>query len=469
MKKIIGLFVLLLLATNVFSQDYFDKESVILRYPNGNIENQFDDYYYGFITNNKKYVLAYDADVDKSEWEHDSYAKNPFRSRELILYRFDDNKWLKASNLAQTDYRTFETHIDYGTHTSSSQSVSYIKYRGLGNGMIRVLDNECVVMFITNRYQKPDKIHTYSQETKQYTCCDGHKDGYIRNPRYDYNSIIIFVPNGDKTYIATRFEPENKRTNYPELVVNELLKLTESENEIKIDIWNKEICEPEEADSSIIHTYESGRTKEVFYKKKHFTTLRFDIYGTRVRYSGEYDLIKTVKSNEVPDKAELIEKKVVKNNTADNGIGYECLNDDNLSLKEVTELRKQFLEGENQIGYNPYRDHTFEMNFNAPYADNNRSYEPANITNGYQRRYFINSDDVYIQRKVENDIVTEVTYFHPDGRIYNITKIVDEKKHGRVKFVDLENYVILEGEYRNGKLVGFWDTPVLGNFNTQDH
>ena len=41
--------------------------------------------------------------------------------------------------------------------------------------------------------------------------------------------------------------------------------------------------------------------------------------------------------------------------------------------------------------------------------------------------------------------------------------------NGWVKFVDLENYVILEGEYRNNKLVGRWNTPVMGNFNVQDN
>ena len=147
----------------------------------------------------------------------------------------------------------------------------------------------------------------------------------------------------------------------------------------------------------------------------------------------------------------------------------QLFNDDNLSIDRIASLRELFLEGYNQTPYNSYSKHTYKMNFNAPYADEKREYEPAEIKNGYQRRYFINSEDVYIQRKVENDIVTEVIYFHPDGRIYNITNIENGKPNGKVKFVDLDNYVILEGEYREGKLVGYWNTPVLGNFNTQDN
>lgn len=297
MKRLFGLFALILLATNVFGQShYFDATSAVthkyIDIRDGDI-NGVSDYYYGFETNNKKYVLSYRADVDKSEWEHNSFAKDPFRSRELVLYRFDGyDNWVKASNVVQVDYRDFEIDIDYGTHVNRSQTNSFIETRGLGNGMVKVLNNGCVVMFLTIDYKTVDKIHTYSQETKRYTCCDGHKDGYVgSSPNYSYNAVVILVPNGDQTYTATRFEPVNKRTKYPDLVVNELLKITESENEIKIDIWNKRICEAEEADSSIIHTYESGRTKEVFYKKIHFTTLKFDIYGTKVCYSGEYDLI----------------------------------------------------------------------------------------------------------------------------------------------------------------------------------
>lgn len=296
MKKIIGLFVLLVITTNVFSQYYFDKESAVIDIysdiRNGNT-NSITDFYYWFETNNEKYILAYDADVDKSKWEHDYYAKDPYKSRELILYRFDDNKWVKASNVVQVDYNTFKEHVNFETHGGSkTQCYSKINYRGLGQGMVKVLDNGCVLMFLTTDYKTVDRIHNISSKTERCTCCDMHYSVcYSSMIKYEYNAVVILVPNGDQTYTATRFKPANKITKHPELVVNELLKITESKNEIIIDIWNKEICESEEADSSIIHTYESGRTKEIFYKKKHFTTLRFDIYGTKVCYSGEYNLI----------------------------------------------------------------------------------------------------------------------------------------------------------------------------------
>jgi antitoxin component YwqK of YwqJK toxin-antitoxin module len=147
---------------------------------------------------------------------------------------------------------------------------------------------------------------------------------------------------------------------------------------------------------------------------------------------------------------------------------YKLFDDDNLSLDEVSILRKNFIEGTGQRGYSVHSNHRFTMNFNAPYVDKKRKPEPVWVEDGYQRRYFINSENVFSQRRIVNGRIVEKIYFHPDGRIYNITEFVNNKKHGRVKYVDLDNYVILEGRFSNGMIVGYWNTPVFGRFNTHD-
>lgn len=187
-------------------------------------------------------------------------------------------------------------------------------------------------------------------------------------------------------------------------------------------------------------------------------------------YSTEH--LSTVASNNIDESKSAYSDKVLSNNGSkvqtSTNVSNNSIAEDNLSLEEVSKLRDDFINGINQKPYNRFENHTFNLDFNAPYADNERGYEPQNVKNGYQRKYFINSNIVCMQRKVVNNVVTEMIYFHPNGKIYNVVSILNEKPSGRVKYVDLDNYVILEGELKDGKLVGYWNTPVVANFNTQD-
>jgi hypothetical protein len=128
-------------------------------------------------------------------------------------------------------------------------------------------------------------------------------------------------------------------------------------------------------------------------------------------------------------------------------------------------LKQNFLKGENQHPYSSYSKHEFTLNNNAPKVDKKRGLEPKKIANGIQRAYFENSNNICLQRTIQNQQVVEEIQFHPDGRIYSITQLRNGKKQGKVKYVDLDDTVILEGEFDQGNFVGMWNSPVLGNFN----
>jgi hypothetical protein len=295
MKKLFGILILVLFSTTVFGQaDYFNDESVVISerqeiIRNGGI-NGVSNFYYNFVTNNKKYLLAYDA--DEEDWKRGrEYTTDPRLTRNLILYRFDGvDNWVKASNVVQIDYEDSEPHIDYGTHKSYGRSESKIKKRGLGSGMVKVLESGCVVMVITNTYRKPDKIHTYSQETKSYTCCDGHKNGIVENLDYNYNAVVIFVPNGDKTYTATRFEPEDKKNN--DFSMN--LEINEIDNKIMIDINTYHQAKDEsKADTCVVFQGERDKVKKCF-DIENYATLLFKIQPdnkVKVLASGKLNLV----------------------------------------------------------------------------------------------------------------------------------------------------------------------------------
>jgi hypothetical protein len=153
------------------------------------------------------------------------------------------------------------------------------------------------------------------------------------------------------------------------------------------------------------------------------------------------------------------------NESNENSIIAKEFDNDNISLDNALKLREQFLRGENQIAYNAYNDHKYSLNLNAPMVDSKRGVEPKSIVNGYQRAYYPNSENVCKQRKIMSGSIVEEITFHPNGKIYSVITIRNTKLDGKVKLVDLENYVILEGSYNNGQLIGYWNTPVLGHLD----
>ncbi|MDA3780961.1 MAG: hypothetical protein PF487_12190 [Bacteroidales bacterium] len=298
MKKTIGILILALFSTTVFGQlVHFDRESVVISEHQGIIRSGgfkgVSDFYYNFETNNKKYILAYNA--DENDWKRGKKdVRDPELTRELILYRFDGvDNWVKASNVVQVDYEDSEPEIDYGTHIGYGIRESKLITRGLGSGCVKILESGCVIMVLTNKYTKPDRVYSYSRETDTYSY-NGHKvdkiDIYTENSSYDYNAVVIFVPNGNKTYTATRFEPKDKRNK--DFSPN--IKITEIGDKIMIDIPTyHQTNDKSTADTCVV--YQGEREKgTVCYNKKKYATLLFEIQPdntVKVLASGKLDLI----------------------------------------------------------------------------------------------------------------------------------------------------------------------------------
>ena len=137
--------------------------------------------------------------------------------------------------------------------------------------------------------------------------------------------------------------------------------------------------------------------------------------------------------------------------------------------QDINVLKQKFLKGENQHPYSSYSKHQFTLNYNAPKIDKSRGLEPKNVSDGIQTAYFENSNKICIQRTKRNGQVVEEIQFHPDGRIYSITNLFNGKKQGKIKYVDLDDYVILEGAFDQNDFVGMWNSPVLGNFNPKSN
>lgn len=317
MKRIHYILIIIFFSTDLFSQyEYWGEKSIITKQEYQKLEektfnDETKDYIYGFIANNEFFVLAYRIDKEhkwiKQEKEKvngwindttsvkyiedtsaDTWIKQEFTKlhlqpngsywdavtqtakRDLILYRSKNGKnWVEASNTVQTDYRisghTF-TFTEKDPKVFNFEYHSYLITKGLGSGKVRILNNGCVLMLLCNEYNK-----------------------YLQN----YNAVVIFVPNFDKTYTATRFEPLKKETRVPELRAGDTLIIHETKNEIYLEFWERYVCkENENPDDFIIYNSDTGgKDYKVFYKRKLFTTLNFIINNGTVFYIGDYELI----------------------------------------------------------------------------------------------------------------------------------------------------------------------------------
>jgi hypothetical protein len=286
MKKLINLLVFALISANVFCQgDTFDDEALFANEKYGNylsldkstiqyVLPDLDKHIYCFIANDLLYVLAYRIDENEKDWKREYNDKIVngvcYRKREWMLYYVDKtNNLIEASNVVQTDCRFATVVKDYGTHKSYDESYDLLLQKGLGDGQIRILNNGCVVMLLCNGYRSV---------------------GIDYDKEYRYNVVVIFVPNGDGTYTSTRFEPLNKKPR--ELCANDTLIISESENRIKLEFWNKMICDENEIPDGY-STYNSDTNDKIIkipYKREFIATLNFDLYGKKVCYSGNFDL-----------------------------------------------------------------------------------------------------------------------------------------------------------------------------------
>lgn len=147
---------------------------------------------------------------------------------------------------------------------------------------------------------------------------------------------------------------------------------------------------------------------------------------------------------------------------------YGIFADDNISIDSLEAKVKKFNSNSGINAYSTYSNHTYAMDINTPAIDLARDWEPANISTGFQRKYFTESESVAVQIFIRDSEVESEIHLHPNGEIYTIKNLVFGKPDGYCKYVDMEKYVILEGNYEVGKMTGFWNNPIMGNFNMSD-
>ena len=240
--KISALFLVLMLSLfNVFGQiNRFDAPPALedINIKRGIISPP-SGIYPTFTMGEVKYIVSYDT---LTSYKRKVYPKE----RDLYIYRWDEatETWVKASDLVQKDYETFtrEFHHTYDSYLEHmDQESSRFKMVDFGFGNIFQLENGYVVMFITNEYYTYHYVleGVYKDSPAPGDEAQKQPDGsyfvqtrYINesNSDYEYNSIIICIPNADRTYYTcTRFEPPDRKTHR-----NEASKLAAGNAKIRI-------------------------------------------------------------------------------------------------------------------------------------------------------------------------------------------------------------------------------------------
>lgn len=180
------------------------------------LEIVLDQCSYSFVYNDKLYVLTYEPKKVKYWGDDDSK-----RYRELHLYkRISHNNWVKASPLIDVSYSdddTDEYHslIPFTTLFNKDCVDNVTGEYGGGYGSVSVLSNSVVIMFATFGF-----------------CPQG-----VRG-RYEYNELLVFIPNKDEYFDVFKYSPINKQTIDPEFVKAGNGIKSVSDTEIVIETWN---------------------------------------------------------------------------------------------------------------------------------------------------------------------------------------------------------------------------------------
>lgn len=300
MKKLIRLIALLFLSANIFGQDIgFYEKSIIADNSHdwNNIPDFWKERYYYFNENNTLYVLAYRTD-DGIDWKNIINVKD--YHRDLILYRWNklNNLWIEVSNIVQSDYHFVVPNINYGTHKVNSinnySKLSYITYGGYGK--ILQLKNGCVLMLLSNKYGVTEDglvnhVHDFSDGVKNCKICNITTLEIRDNNFFYYCSVVIFIPKGDGTFNATRFEPKNKTTHSPELIGNYSNENpTTDNNKIVIDF-----NDGADYNGKLTFIIKDGKVNYSDGILKHSNT---DRNGKKKYYEKNYELIMTTGGDE---------------------------------------------------------------------------------------------------------------------------------------------------------------------------
>lgn len=131
-----------------------------------------------FVSGNKTYVLTYEPVAKDMMVDH----------KNLYLYRKDSDGWKKASELIRVDSCNDKGSIvreivPYTIHRNDGQPIFSMEDCGMGS-VYKTSKGIVYITFQTN----------------------------IWNPKgnYSYNSILVFIPNGNETYNFSYFEPKSK-------------------------------------------------------------------------------------------------------------------------------------------------------------------------------------------------------------------------------------------------------------------
>ena len=195
MKRLIGITIILLLASNAFAHPFsgllgyfhnkpayaLDELRVALDKPNMKV--YLSNYIYSFFNDEKLYMLSYDVSNEIS-------ADQPFKimkrvERGLFLFRLDDSGWVKASDKpVQVDYEDCsapnEPYVAYFPwRVAGSKPEDEKRFAPAKNGSVTVADDGCVTIMLVN--------HT------------NIKTGDMNKITY-FNSTVVLTPNGDGSY-----------------------------------------------------------------------------------------------------------------------------------------------------------------------------------------------------------------------------------------------------------------------------
>lgn len=213
MKKLIGLIIIISITGYVFGQPAlrFNEVSVVQDALHPINENNFtkllNTHYFGFSVKDTMYILSYRIN-DEMNWKNAEADNKGNKSvkRDLILYRNNGKNWIEASNIVQTDF------CDQTAYTMEYNILNYVHF----GGKVFVLENGCVFMLISNMYG-------YSNMGNLNT--------------YKYNAAVILIPNGNGTFIATRYIPY-KKTSGIELNGTYCTEITNNDNKIQINFYD---------------------------------------------------------------------------------------------------------------------------------------------------------------------------------------------------------------------------------------
>jgi hypothetical protein len=215
-----------------------------------------------FMVDETIFALSYEDSTDikftpvKNE-NGDPMYKTAQKTRNVFLYRRDNNGWVKASDIIQSDYHNQQS---LGLNPKTNSYDNAVLYSVLNNhtvedsenafGRVVKLGNGVVMMFVPTSFGDT-RINT-------------------DNVPFTYNKVVIFMPKGDGTYNTSIFEPINKNTIEPELHADQNLIIKENGNSFKAEIW---VIGENNLD-----------------KVKLFCTLNFKIENGKASYSGDYKM-----------------------------------------------------------------------------------------------------------------------------------------------------------------------------------